>query len=107
MFGRVKREWDWILHGKLLSWWYGYLFPHSLVCNTWLIYVWNTLMSITFNESKSHIMLLIKHWQCTNSQRTLIVDGMTLYCNDYVNDLVHDVSTNNKDSIAWLSKAEI
>ncbi len=40
-----------------------------------------------------------------NSQRTLIIDGVTIHCSESVSDLGHNVSTNDKDSIAKSAEA--
>ncbi len=50
-------------------------------------------------------MFLFKGRQCKDSQRTLIIDGVTIHCSESVSDLGHNVSTNDKDSIAKSSKA--
>ncbi len=64
--------------------------------------------NIKFNCSKSH-MLLFKGRQCKDSQRTLIIDGVTLrhtiHCSESDSDLGHNVSTNDKDNIAKSAKA--
>ncbi len=62
--------------------------------------------SITFNGSKSH-MLLFNGRQCKDSKRTLIIDGVTIHCNESVSNLGHDVSTNDKDSISKSAKASL
>ncbi len=55
--------------------------------------------NIKFNSSKS-CMFLFKCKQCKDSQRMLIIDGVTIHCSEYVSDVGHNVSTNDKDSIA-------
>ncbi len=60
--------------------------------------------NIKFNGSKS-CRLLFKGRQCTDSQRTLIIDRVTIHCSEYVSDLGHNVSTNNKDRIDKSAKA--
>ncbi len=55
--------------------------------------------NIKFKGSKSR-MLLFKGRQCKNSQRTLSIDEVTIHCSESVSDLGHNVSTNDKDSIA-------
>ncbi len=54
--------------------------------------------NIKFNGSKSR-MLLFKGRQCKDSQRMLIIDGVTIHCSESVSDLGHNVFTNDKDSI--------
>ncbi len=49
-------------------------------------------------------MLLFNGRQCKNSQRLLIIDGVTINCSASVSDLGHNVSTNDKDSIAKSAK---
>ncbi len=60
--------------------------------------------NIKFNDSKS-CMLLFKGIQFKDSQRPLIIDGVTIHCSKSVCDLGHNVSTNDKDSIAKSDKA--
>ncbi len=60
--------------------------------------------NIKFNGSKS-CMLLFKGRQCKDSQRKLIIDGVTIHCSESVSDLGHNISTNDKDSIARSAKA--
>ncbi len=59
--------------------------------------------NINVNGSKSH-MLLFKGRQCKDSQRTLIIDEVTIHCSESVSNLGHNVSTNDKDSIAKSAK---
>ncbi len=59
--------------------------------------------TIKFNGSKSR-MLLFKGRQCKNPHRTLIIDWVTIHCSESVSDLGHNVSTNDKDSIAKSSQ---
>ncbi len=60
--------------------------------------------NIKFNGSKSR-MILFKIRQCKDSQRTLIIDGVTIHCSESVSNLGYNVSTNDKDSIAKSAKA--
>ncbi len=60
--------------------------------------------NIKFNDSKSCMLLLRGGWQCKDSQRTLISDGVTIHCSESVSDLGHTVSRNDKDSIAKSAK---
>ncbi len=60
--------------------------------------------NIKFDDSKSW-MLLFKGRQCKDSQRTLIIDEVTIYCSESFSDFGHNVSTNDKDSIAKSAKA--
>ncbi len=59
--------------------------------------------NIIFNGSKS-CLLLFKGRQCKDSQRMLIIDGVTIHCSESVSDLGHTVSTNDKDSVAKSAK---
>ncbi len=60
--------------------------------------------NIKFNGSKS-CMLLFKGRLCKDSQRMLIINGVTIHCSESVSDLGHNVITNDKDSIAKSAKA--
>ncbi len=60
--------------------------------------------NIKFKGSKS-CMLLFKGRQCKNSQRTLSIDEVIIHCSESVSDLGHNVSINDKDSIAKSAKA--
>ncbi len=60
--------------------------------------------NIKFNGSKSH-MPLFNGRQCKDSQRTLIIDRVTIHCSESVSDLGHNVSINDKDSIAKSAQA--
>ncbi len=46
------------------------------------------------------VMLLLKGRQCKDSQRMLIINGVTIHCSESLHDLGHTVSTNNKYNIA-------
>ncbi len=59
--------------------------------------------NIKYNGSKSH-MLLLKDRHCKDSQRMLIINGVTIHCSESLHDLGHTVSTNSKDSIAKSAK---
>ncbi len=59
--------------------------------------------NIKCNGSK-RCMLLFKSRQCKDSQRTLIIDGVTTHSSESVSDLGHNVSTNDKESIAKSAK---
>ncbi len=62
--------------------------------------------NIKFNGSRS-CMLLFKCRQCKNSQRAVIIDGVTIHCSESVSELEYNVSTNDKDSIAKSAKASV
>ncbi len=59
--------------------------------------------NIKFNGSKS-CMLLFKGTQCKDSQRMMIIDGVTIHWSESVSDLGHNASINDKDSIAKSAK---
>ncbi len=59
--------------------------------------------NIKFNCRHSCI-LLFKGRQCKDSKRMLIIDGVIIHCSESVSDLGHNVSTNDKDSIAKSAK---
>ncbi len=60
--------------------------------------------NIKFNVSKS-CLLLYKGRQCKTSIKSLHVNGVALQCVDYVTDLGHAVSSNDKDSMVTAGKA--
>ncbi len=43
--------------------------------------------------------------QFKDSLRTLIIDGVTIHCSESVSDSLHNISTNDKDSISKSAKA--
>ncbi len=60
--------------------------------------------NIKFNGSKSCMLLFKGRW-CKDSQRMLIINGVTIHCSESVSDLGYNASTNYNDSITKSAKA--
>ncbi len=88
---------------SLICWGMGYADNIKLLCPSLNDMQQRVEYNIKFNSSKS-CMFLFKCKQCKDSQRTLIIDGVTIHCSESVSDLGHNVSTNDKDSITVVIK---